>query len=237
MKNKKGNVAVIAIIIVVVAITAGVIGWLLSNRNQTPVQQAAVTQPAPVKSVTQTPATQPVAVAQPTANLQTYTNAKVGFQFSYDASSSFNASKMKINTSTLGSNDGKEQIQQIDLYLPTSDKNYVSFPPQITDPTKKDVADWQDGTYIIGKVFKFQKANLSNYLAECDKDVNAYQFCDPITKSQQNYSSDGKYAFYYIGTGILYANEKDTSLKDGTIIHAYPSDGIKPDTVSSFKAL
>lgn len=78
MKNKKGNVAIIAIIIVIVAITAGVIGWLLATKNQAPAQQAAA-QPAPVKSVTQTQpaATQPTAPAQSadeTADWQTYSN-------------------------------------------------------------------------------------------------------------------------------------------------------------------
>lgn len=48
MKNKKGNVAIIAIIIAIVAINAGVIGWLLASRNQVPVQQMAATQPGQV---------------------------------------------------------------------------------------------------------------------------------------------------------------------------------------------
>ena len=62
MKNKKGNVAVIAIIIVIVAITTGVITWLVATNSQAPVQQAVVTQPAPVAKTQ--PTTQPI--TQPT---------------------------------------------------------------------------------------------------------------------------------------------------------------------------
>jgi flagellar basal body-associated protein FliL len=58
MKNKKGNVTVIAIIIVIVAATAGFIGWSLAKKTQAPVQQQiAITQPT---SVEKQPA-QPVA--------------------------------------------------------------------------------------------------------------------------------------------------------------------------------
>lgn len=46
MKNKKGNVAVIALIIVVVAITAGVIGFLFAKKTQAPTQQTTVAQSA-----------------------------------------------------------------------------------------------------------------------------------------------------------------------------------------------
>lgn len=38
-QNKKGNIAVITIIIVIVAITAGTIGWLFAKRTQTPIMQ------------------------------------------------------------------------------------------------------------------------------------------------------------------------------------------------------
>lgn len=49
MNNKKGNIAVIAIIIVFVAITTGVITWLVATKSQAPVQQP-VLQQAPVSS-------------------------------------------------------------------------------------------------------------------------------------------------------------------------------------------
>ena len=44
MKNKKGNVVVIAIIIAIVLITIGVIGWLIARQGQMPVAQPVVTQ-------------------------------------------------------------------------------------------------------------------------------------------------------------------------------------------------
>lgn len=62
MKNKKGNVAIIAIIIMIVAITAGVVGYLFAKKTQAPVAAPVVTQPV---SITQVPVTQPA--VQPTA--------------------------------------------------------------------------------------------------------------------------------------------------------------------------
>jgi lipopolysaccharide export LptBFGC system permease protein LptF len=69
MKNKKGNVAVIAIIIVIVAITAGVIGWMFAKKSQVSVQEIK-------------PATQLVSDNE-TANWQKYGNRELGFEFKY----------------------------------------------------------------------------------------------------------------------------------------------------------
>ena len=57
MRNKKGNVVVIAVIIVIVAISAGLVGWMFAKKTQTSENQALVTQPAPI-STTQTPQAQ-----------------------------------------------------------------------------------------------------------------------------------------------------------------------------------
>jgi len=40
MQNKKGNVVVIAIIVVIVAITAGIICWMFAKRSQAPILQS-----------------------------------------------------------------------------------------------------------------------------------------------------------------------------------------------------
>jgi hypothetical protein len=74
MKQKqKGNVAVIALIVVIVAISAGVIGYLFAQKSQAP-----AVAPAPVAT------TQPaVQTAAETANWKTYSNAKYGFEFKY----------------------------------------------------------------------------------------------------------------------------------------------------------
>lgn len=91
MQNKKGNVTVIAIIIIV-SITAGIIGWMFAKKTQAPIQQSAVMQPTtPVaqnQSVVST--TQPVTNQEPvdkpideTANWQTYSNAKYGIEMKY----------------------------------------------------------------------------------------------------------------------------------------------------------
>jgi len=96
-QNKKGNVAVVAIIIVIVAITAGIIGWLFTKKSQVQVQPVAtqstptVAQTQPVTTPTPTaPATQPQTNNQKTATApadwKTYTNSKYGFTFSYPSS-------------------------------------------------------------------------------------------------------------------------------------------------------
>ena len=46
MKNKQGNVAVVAVIIIIVAITAGVVGWMFAKKSQAPAPQIATTQSA-----------------------------------------------------------------------------------------------------------------------------------------------------------------------------------------------
>ena len=76
MKNKKGNVAVITIIVVIVAITAGVVGWLLAKNSQAPAPQSiAVQQPATTTPVTQQ--TQP-AVQQTAPTSQSTTTQPAG---------------------------------------------------------------------------------------------------------------------------------------------------------------
>lgn len=45
MKNKKGNVLIIAIIIAIVALTAGVVGYLFAKKTQAPVAVPVATQP------------------------------------------------------------------------------------------------------------------------------------------------------------------------------------------------
>jgi len=86
-QTQKGNTALVAVIVIVVAIAAGAIGWILARNSQTPVQQTATTQPTTPKS---TIPTQPVAqtpIAQPTTDKttgwNTYTNKRYGYTISY----------------------------------------------------------------------------------------------------------------------------------------------------------
>lgn len=59
MKNKKGNIAIISVIVAVAAITAGIVGWMLAKKSQVPVQQTTITQPP--TPAAQTQPTAPVA--------------------------------------------------------------------------------------------------------------------------------------------------------------------------------
>lgn len=51
MKNKQGNITAVAIIVVIVAITAGVVGWMFAKRSQAPDQTL---QPAAQPDITTT---------------------------------------------------------------------------------------------------------------------------------------------------------------------------------------
>lgn len=91
MQNKKGNVAVIATIIVIVAITVSVITWLVANKIQAPAQQT-ITQSTTPASVAQAPTQSVATQSAPTtasvneaANWKLYTNDKYKVSFKYPA--------------------------------------------------------------------------------------------------------------------------------------------------------
>jgi hypothetical protein len=110
MKNKRGNVAVITIIIVIVAITAGAIGWMFATKSQAPVQQAAVIQPISVEKTQ--PITQSESVNE-TADWQTYANANLGFSIKYPVSYIAKLGNAKIShedTTFFISNPKKDEI-------------------------------------------------------------------------------------------------------------------------------
>ena len=85
MKNKRGNVAVIAIIIVIVAITASVITWIVATKSQAPVQQAVVNQPTPDTKTK--PISQPAQV-DTSSDWKMYTS-NLGFSFEYPKTKKF----------------------------------------------------------------------------------------------------------------------------------------------------
>lgn len=78
MKNKKGNIAVIALIVVIVATTAGVIGWLFAKKI-----------PAPITNSQQSKQQVQSSLKDEVAGLQTYRNAEIGFEIKYPKDWSF----------------------------------------------------------------------------------------------------------------------------------------------------
>ena len=74
----------IAIIIAIVAIIAGIVGWLIAKKSQAPTLQTVATQPSIPVAQTQptTPVTQP-APADETARWQTYSDTRNGFEVKY----------------------------------------------------------------------------------------------------------------------------------------------------------
>jgi|GEM_PF-3063603 len=66
MENKKGNVVVITLIIIVVAITAGILGWLLAKKTQISATQFTNVKPIVAQQYTVVPAA-PSAMTPPVA--------------------------------------------------------------------------------------------------------------------------------------------------------------------------
>ncbi len=116
MKNKRGNVAMIALIIVIVAITTGVITWLVATKTQAPVQQAVVAQPVvPTAPVQQAQTT--ASMAQSIAKQQEgpiFNDPQIGF--------SLNLPVGWEKYTTWGTADTGSRT--LVFLLPTNDKNF-----------------------------------------------------------------------------------------------------------------
>lgn len=68
----------IAIIIVIIAITAGVVGWMFAKKSQKPVQQVDIFQSAPIA---QLQPTEPITQESPTQIMQTPSDNQSSFKF------------------------------------------------------------------------------------------------------------------------------------------------------------
>ncbi len=89
MENKQYNISVIAIIVVIVTITAGVVGWIFAKKSQAPASQtvamqetAPVAQTQPATQATK-PVAQPTPVANETANWKIFQSKQEGFTLRY----------------------------------------------------------------------------------------------------------------------------------------------------------
>lgn len=76
--KKKGNVAVIAIIIVIVAVTAGAVGRIFVKKTQAPIQQVATNQS--IAPVAQTEPTTPATLKSTAQTIQTQSSDKSSFK-------------------------------------------------------------------------------------------------------------------------------------------------------------
>jgi hypothetical protein len=77
-QNKKGNIAVTTIIIVIVAITAGIIGWMFAKKSQAPISQPTI-QPITQETASGTKAIEKI----DTSNWELYQNIKFGYEIKY----------------------------------------------------------------------------------------------------------------------------------------------------------
>ncbi|MCX6763587.1 MAG: hypothetical protein NTZ97_02545 [Candidatus Moranbacteria bacterium] len=80
MKNKKGNIALVAIIIAALAITISTITWIIVKKNQIPIQPQPIAPTA--QTGTQTDNSTSVS-AEENISWQPYTNVKNDFGFQY----------------------------------------------------------------------------------------------------------------------------------------------------------
>lgn len=126
----------IAIIIVVVVITAGVLGWMFAKKSQVPTKQVAVTQS--IVSAAQTQPTQmkqaeqdqnTIAKEGRKSDKYTYTDNTYGFSFQYPA----RVGEFRVETSDDGGEpDIKYPTKLMKFYLSTTDpqhpeKEYVAL--------------------------------------------------------------------------------------------------------------
>lgn len=162
MQNKKGNVTVIAIIIVIVAITASALGYLFANKSQTPTPQVAITQPI---SITQ-PTTPPV---DETVLWQTYSNTQLGFEVKYPKDWKTMSPGMDFKGISL-SKDGNKSIFSVIYYNSVSvmSSSSTSITLKSFDDLKKDpqYKDIKDITFLGDKAFSATVTNPNIGLVE-----------------------------------------------------------------------
>lgn len=114
MKNKKGNATAIVIIVVLVAITVSAITCVVTTKIQEPVQQANVSQPAPVTKTQPTVPTTHTTVADETALWQTYSNSEYSFKYP----------NQKINFELSDNNSIDQEVNSI---FKVNNDNYRAF--------------------------------------------------------------------------------------------------------------
>lgn len=182
-KNNAKLVIVIAIIVAIVAITAGVIGFLLAKKTQAPATAPVVAQPAAQTSEAKTasdvqkPVVQPAETTQSadeTTGWKTYTNNRVNYQFEYPASGLTLAIDETIKYPSTKAGDSKTE----DLVQFATDKTSYSIQTEIGinhDSIESWIKDTNvsnaDGnislytkTFIGGKVAYTSKAGLVTYV-------------------------------------------------------------------------
>ena len=183
MKTKKGNVAMIAIIIVIVSITAGVIGFLFAKKTQAPERQANVQQPIAVQQPTQTQAAPVVqqSEAGETASWKTYTNEKYGFSFKYPQGWFVDGKRLspqKIEDYQIGSDNAAVHFG---VYTKNQDV-FLNSPGSSSNP---EIGDFGDFDYQI----KSDKRNSSDSVVQ----INGLAFnrYDLVDYGQNEGSSSG----------------------------------------------
>lgn len=149
MKTRKGNVAVMVVIAVVILATVGVIGWMFVKKSQAPA-------PQPEVLTTLHPAT-PV---DETVTWQTYISPAYGFSFQYPKSL-----QLSINQSDSG-------------VFSSSVEPYggavVSFDMPTKDPTWNSQSI---SSYTALRVYLVSKSKLSQLLSDCKKGSIASVVC------------------------------------------------------------
>lgn len=172
MKNKKGNVAVITVIVVIVAITAGVVGWMFAKKSQAPAPQINAIQP--------TAQTTPVAQNQ-IATEQIRPTVKSGYKlvdvknpaipFSFEV-----PEKWLIETRNSG--EKKLTISEMRTFLSTDFK----------DETKQKVAYSDYTDYPISELKKLSSSEIEKMFNGSEEGSLSYPIASVAAGSYIQYS-------------------------------------------------
>lgn len=158
-QNQKGNMAVVAAIIAIIAITAGVIGWKFAKKSPAPAQQAVVTQST--ASVAQT-----APAADETANWKMYTDKETGVSFKYpsgyEAQSGGDRSRVFVKNPKKDFDDGMSTVYAFEYY-----DLYAGLLGGNSDGDIKTPEEWSAYKNSVGDInIKTTVAGMPTYVIE-----------------------------------------------------------------------
>ncbi|MDD5396436.1 MAG: hypothetical protein PHW24_00055 [Candidatus Moranbacteria bacterium] len=220
MKNKKGNIVAIAAIILIVAITAGVIGWMFAQKMQTPASQTVATQPtAPVIQIqSETPtAAQITPTQENSANWNSVQFDACGKKAKYEKLSWWNKFSAQIGKYNYYTDN------YINSVLKSASENKYSNPKKIKYTYETFCSDENNKNSIICGDARSKKLSISdfNYYGEgcLAKDGAAFVAVFP-----GEYMGGGNYIFRYdINNDILESANKVNELQNGYAWFAPPT--------------
>jgi hypothetical protein len=205
MKNKKGNVAVIAIIIVIVAITASLITWLVATKTQTPVQQLVAAQPAPVAK-TQSPKT--TDTKQSLSETKSISNEDIKWKNFLSTSLKATISLPADWLMVLPYDGSLREIPNNIFENMGASNDFITF----SSPDKSYKITFESGPIFLENNNCSANGKYSNGNMMSGKRVNVF-ICPDATEV----SSPGRYNYNFIDWNLTISSDKESPLVDKII--------------------